>query len=89
MIRDIQEILSRLASVFGERTLDHDSEGKARGLPPVERFLDLLRGLGRDLVHAARSLAKARSFTLVCGVALGIGMAPAGSCRVFFVDARA
>ncbi len=30
----------------------------------------------RDLVHAGRSLAKARGFTLVCVVSLGIGMAP-------------
>ena len=31
--------------------------------------------LWRDLVHAGRSLAKARAFTLVCVVSLGIGMA--------------
>jgi len=30
----------------------------------------------RDLVHAARSLAKARAFTFVCIVSLGIGMVP-------------
>lgn len=30
----------------------------------------------RDLVHAGRSLAKARAFTLVCVVSLGIGMVP-------------
>jgi len=30
----------------------------------------------RDLVHAARSLAKARAFTFVCVVSLGIGMVP-------------
>ena len=30
----------------------------------------------RDLVHAGRSLAKSRAFTLVCVVSLGIGMAP-------------
>jgi len=29
-----------------------------------------------DLVHAGRSLAKARAFTFVCVVSLGIGMAP-------------
>jgi len=28
-----------------------------------------------DLIHAARSLAKARAFTFVCVVSLGIGMA--------------
>jgi putative ABC transport system permease protein len=32
--------------------------------------------LWRDLVHAGRSLAKARAFTFVCVVSLGIGMAP-------------
>ena len=30
----------------------------------------------RDLVHAGRSLARARAFTFVCVVSLGIGMAP-------------
>jgi predicted permease len=33
-------------------------------------------GIWRDLVHAGRSLAKARAFTFVCVVSLGIGMAP-------------
>jgi predicted permease len=32
--------------------------------------------LYRDLVHAVRSLAKSRAFTLVCVLSLGIGMAP-------------
>jgi len=32
--------------------------------------------LWRDLVHAARSLLKARAFTFVCVLSLGIGMAP-------------
>ena len=36
----------------------------------------MFTGLWRDLMHAARALAKARSFTLVCVVSLGIGMAP-------------
>src|SRR5690242_2291447 len=36
----------------------------------------MLNGLWRDLAHAARALAKARAFTLVCVVSLGIGMAP-------------
>lgn len=30
----------------------------------------------RDLIHAARSLAKSRAFTVVCVLSLGIGMAP-------------
>ena len=33
-------------------------------------------GIWRDLVYAGRSLAKARAFTFVCVVSLGIGMAP-------------
>src|SRR5918999_2975376 len=36
----------------------------------------MFSGIWRDLVHAGRSLAKARSFTFVCVVSLGIGMAP-------------
>jgi predicted permease len=36
----------------------------------------MFKGMGRDLVHASRSLAKARAFTFVCVVSLGIGMAP-------------
>jgi putative ABC transport system permease protein len=35
-----------------------------------------LSAIRRDLVHAARSLAKARAFTFVCVLSLGIGMAP-------------
>jgi predicted permease len=36
----------------------------------------MFNGIWRDLVHAGRSLAKARGFTFVCVVSLGIGMAP-------------
>jgi predicted permease len=39
-------------------------------------MVDVLKGIWRDLVYAARSLAKARAFTFVCIVSLGIGMAP-------------
>lgn len=35
----------------------------------------MFNGIWRDLVHAGRSLAKARAFTFVCAVSLGIGMA--------------
>ena len=35
-----------------------------------------LTTVGRDLMHAVRSLAKAPAFTSVCVVTLGIGMAP-------------
>jgi len=34
----------------------------------------MFTGIWRDLVHAGRSLAKARAFTVVCVVSLGIGM---------------
>src|SRR2546421_5169055 len=36
----------------------------------------MLNSIWNDLMHAGRSLAKARAFTLVCIVSLGIGMAP-------------
>jgi predicted permease len=36
----------------------------------------MLMGIWSDLVHACRSLAKARAFTFVCVLTLGIGMAP-------------
>jgi putative ABC transport system permease protein len=36
----------------------------------------MFEGIWRDLVYASRSLAKARAFTLVCVVSLGIGMVP-------------
>ena len=36
----------------------------------------MLAGLRSDLLFAARSLAKARAFTFVCVVSLGIGMVP-------------
>src|SRR6187549_3261985 len=36
----------------------------------------MFTGIWRDLIHAGRSLAKARAFTFVCVVSLGIGMVP-------------
>ena len=36
----------------------------------------MFTGIWRDLVYAGRSLAKARAFTFVCVVSLGIGMVP-------------
>ncbi|MBY0495048.1 MAG: ABC transporter permease [Cyanobacteria bacterium] len=36
----------------------------------------MLSGLWRDLVYAGRSLARARAFTFVCVVSLGVGMVP-------------
>jgi len=38
--------------------------------------VNIVLNIWRDLVHAGRSLAKARAFTFVCVVTLGIGMAP-------------
>ena len=38
--------------------------------------MNFLSAIWRDLIHAARSLAKARAFTFVCVMTLGIGMAP-------------
>src|SRR5262245_8626678 len=51
-----------------------DLHREARGLPTLERVLDMLKILWNDLVHAVRSLAKARAFTTVCVASLGIGM---------------
>jgi len=39
-----------------------------------QRFFQTLDAIRRDLAHAFRSLAKARAFTLVCVISLGIGM---------------
>ena len=39
-------------------------------------MVDVFVGIWRDLAYAGRSLAKARAFTFVCVVSLGIGMAP-------------
>src|SRR5262245_61034121 len=36
----------------------------------------MLNSVWNDLIHAGRALAKARAFTFVCVVSLGIGMAP-------------
>src|SRR5690349_4613034 len=36
----------------------------------------MLTDFGRDLIHAGRSLARARAFTLVCVISLGVGMVP-------------
>ena len=39
-------------------------------------FLAAVSGIWNDLHHAARSLARARGFTVVCVISLGIGMTP-------------
>ena len=46
------------------------------------RFVALAT-LGHDLVHAARSLANARAFALVCALSLGLGMATVLAILVF------
>jgi hypothetical protein len=38
--------------------------------------MPMLNGLWRDLAQAGRSLAKARGFTFICVVSLGVGMTP-------------
>jgi hypothetical protein len=59
---------------IGGLNATRDLHREARGLPPLERALDVLRIFGHDLIHAIRSLAKARAFTFVCVASLGIGM---------------
>lgn len=39
-------------------------------------MINMFKGIWSDLVYAARSLSKARAFTFVCIVSLGIGMVP-------------
>lgn len=59
---------------MGGLNATRDLQRDARGLPPLERFLEALRSIGRDLLHSMRSLASARAFTFVCVVSLGLGM---------------
>ena len=40
----------------------------------LDRSVDALNSIRRDLAHAAKSLAKERAFTLVCVISLGIGI---------------
>jgi predicted permease len=49
-----------------------------------ERVVNRLRDVGQDLMHAGRSLAKARAYTAVCVLTLGIGMAPVIAVQVVF-----
>jgi predicted permease len=58
---------------MGGLTTTKDLHREARGLPRFERCLDACHSIRRDLGHAARSLAKARAFTLICVISLGIG----------------
>ena len=63
-----------MASLFRRTALDRDEQNRRRGQSPVARGLETLHSISRDLVHAARSLAKDKGFTLVCVISLGIGM---------------
>jgi len=44
---------------------------------------DVLAGFGRDLTYAARSLARARTFSTVCIVSLGVGLGVVFSISMF------
>jgi predicted permease len=48
-----------------------------------QSFFQSLDSIRRDLAHAFRSLAKARTFTLVCVISLGIGMGALVALAVF------
>lgn len=61
-----------------------DFHRDARGLPRLERWLEAIQGVGKDLRHAARSLARARAFTLVCILSLGVGMGAFVTFVTFF-----
>jgi predicted permease len=51
-----------------------DFHRESRGLPRLDRFVEATQAVGKDLRHAARSLARARAFALVCVISLGVGM---------------
>jgi predicted permease len=71
---DRDEARRRAILQMGGLNATKDLHRDARGLPPLDRFLDMLWVFGHDLAHAVRSLAKARAFTFVCVASLGIGM---------------
>jgi putative ABC transport system permease protein len=45
--------------------------------------MNTLQSMKRDLVHAVRTLAKERAFTLVCVISLGIGMGAVVALAIF------
>ena len=65
-----RQAILRMGGLNSTRHAQRDS----RGLPRLERWLETIQAIGKDLRHAARSLARARAFTLVCVISLGIGM---------------
>ena len=59
--------LNLISEGFGER--------RRRSVSGAERHRPIVFGaIGRDLAHAVRSLLKARAFTLVCVLSLGVGI---------------
>ena len=60
--------LNALSAGFGERR-------RRRQIVATDSPRHPFGGFGRDLIHAVRSLSKARAFTFVCVASLGIGMA--------------
>jgi len=55
-----------------------------QGFSSVDRVLDALHSIRRDLSHAVRSLAKERVFALVCVISLGIGMGAVVALLTFY-----
>jgi hypothetical protein len=51
-----------------------DERRRQRRPRDARRFGSVLAFLGRDLMHAARSLARARTFSIVCILSIGIGI---------------
>jgi predicted permease len=77
---------------MGGLNATRDLHREARGLPRLDRLLESVGGFGRDLMHAARSLAKAPGFTFVCVTSLSIGIAaviaiPYGARLLFLAPA--
>jgi len=65
-----RQAILQMGGLNATRDLHRDS----RGLPRLERAIESLQSVARDLRHAARSLGRARAFTLVCVLSLGVGM---------------
>ena len=73
---------SRAVKMFGPRGTSEGSPERREykllfiAKPLMFKSQNMLNSIWNDLIHAARALAKARAFTFVCVVSLGIGMAP-------------
>jgi predicted permease len=65
-----RQAILQLGGLNGAKNLHRE----ARGLPRLDRILEGMSGFGRDLLHAARALAKAPGFTFVCVTSLSVGM---------------